>query len=239
MADPCGTVARLLLAPRLVEIALSVLPDTSAAVARSANHPGAASSSPSPPLPSPLSQDKHLDCMSDQRHARRQVSCRRSLPAVPTGELFTNRSIRPQRSRKDRPCDACRKAKHTCQILVRGEPCRRCARTGKTCAFDAPPLARHQSRPRDDTSSPGPGNSTPGRAYAQSWRIDLDAHEGGPSRLAPRRSPSLPRDDKQAQVFGMMLSGLEVNDSDEEANVSVNDRHGTHGVRERLMSRPS
>ena len=42
---------------------------------------------PSPPLPSPLLQDKHLDCMSDQRHARRQVSPRRSLTVVPTGEL--------------------------------------------------------------------------------------------------------------------------------------------------------
>ena len=47
-------------------------------------------------------------------------------------------NLRASRSRKDRPCDACRRLKHSCRIIVRGQPCVNCQRKGKSCTFEAP-----------------------------------------------------------------------------------------------------
>ncbi|KAK6902621.1 hypothetical protein I203_107879 [Kwoniella mangroviensis CBS 8507] len=55
----------------------------------------------------------------------------------------TSNNLRPVRSRKDRPCDYCRRLKHTCRILVRGQACTNCARTKRTCTFEDPPRKRH------------------------------------------------------------------------------------------------
>nr|XP_019043060.1 hypothetical protein I302_08771 [Kwoniella bestiolae CBS 10118]OCF21990.1 hypothetical protein I302_08771 [Kwoniella bestiolae CBS 10118] len=55
-------------------------------------------------------------------------------------------NLRPVRSRKDRPCDYCRRLKHTCRILVRGQACTNCARTKRACTFDEPPRNRHDSK---------------------------------------------------------------------------------------------
>ncbi|WWC66767.1 uncharacterized protein I206_100672 [Kwoniella pini CBS 10737] len=56
-----------------------------------------------------------------------------------TGPLI---NLRPPRSRKDRPCDACRKRKHTCLISVRGQPCNYCKKQNVPCKFDMPPRTK-------------------------------------------------------------------------------------------------
>lgn len=79
-------------------------------------------------------------------------------------------SIRPTRSRKDRPCDRCRKQKQTCQILTRGQPCVLCAKTGKPCTFASPSVNRHRpttaSRAKDELQS---GSRTAG-GPTDAWR---------------------------------------------------------------------
>ncbi|PVI00236.1 hypothetical protein DM02DRAFT_708716 [Periconia macrospinosa] len=72
-----------------------------------------------------------------------------SAPALetPTG--------RPYRSRKERPCDACRKRKVHCQ-MPDAAPCQRCRRTGQACTFLQRPTRRqriHRNSPASDLSS--------------------------------------------------------------------------------------
>jgi hypothetical protein len=55
---------------------------------------------------------------------------------------MVNSSLRAKRSRKDRPCDHCRRLKHACKIIARGEPCDNCVRGQRACTFDGPPLSR-------------------------------------------------------------------------------------------------
>ncbi|GAA5847822.1 hypothetical protein JCM9279_006649 [Rhodotorula babjevae] len=61
----------------------------------------------------------------------------------------TSEAGRAKRSRRDRPCDNCR-AKHQCDIPVRGEPCKTCKSRSKTCTFLDPPTARVR-KPKADT----------------------------------------------------------------------------------------
>lgn len=52
--------------------------------------------------------------------------------------------IRPGRlykSRKSRPCDACRRRKVTC-IMPSGPPCQRCVHFCKDCTFEQAPTKR-------------------------------------------------------------------------------------------------
>lgn len=55
-------------------------------------------------------------------------------------------SVRPKRSRKDRPCDHCRRLKHTCNITVRGSRCANCVKGNRDCTFTGPSVARHVPR---------------------------------------------------------------------------------------------
>lgn len=65
---------------------------------------------------------------------------------------------RPFRSRKNRPCDACRKAKTRCAIPNPGPPCVECQQTGKQCTFDELPPVRKRAPPKrpltPETGSP-------------------------------------------------------------------------------------
>jgi hypothetical protein len=61
-------------------------------------------------------------------------------------------SARLPKSRKDRPCDHCRRLKHTCEITIRGRPCANCVKGRKDCTFDRPAPKRQ----RVPTTSPRP-----------------------------------------------------------------------------------
>ncbi|KAH8824377.1 hypothetical protein DL96DRAFT_1712657 [Flagelloscypha sp. PMI_526] len=54
---------------------------------------------------------------------------------------------RPFRSRKNRPCDACRRAKTRCAIPDVGPPCVECQQTRKQCTFDELPPERKKAKP--------------------------------------------------------------------------------------------
>lgn len=63
-------------------------------------------------------------------------------------------SLRPIRSRKDRPCDYCRQLKHSCHITTRGEPCANCTKTNRECTFYDPPRKRRRGRDSSCTMPP-------------------------------------------------------------------------------------
>ena len=50
-------------------------------------------------------------------------------------ETVSSSPARAPRSRKDRPCDYCRRLKHRCVIIRRGEQCTNCLRTKRECTF--------------------------------------------------------------------------------------------------------
>ncbi|WVQ70403.1 uncharacterized protein L199_008630 [Kwoniella botswanensis] len=70
-----------------------------------------------------------------------------SAKTLSSSPSVTLNNLRPVRSRKDRPCDYCRRLKHTCRILVRGQACTNCARTKRACTFEDPPRKRHAKPP--------------------------------------------------------------------------------------------
>ncbi|KAK0220012.1 hypothetical protein IW262DRAFT_1272670 [Armillaria fumosa] len=59
---------------------------------------------------------------------------------------------RPFRSRKNRPCDGCRRAKTRCAITEVGTPCVECQHTRKKCTFDE--LPRERKKPSKRSLSP-------------------------------------------------------------------------------------
>ncbi|KAJ6627157.1 hypothetical protein B0H10DRAFT_422538 [Mycena sp. CBHHK59/15] len=80
------------------------------------------------------------------------------------------RLSRPFRSRKNRPCDGCRRAKSRCAIPQSGPPCVECQQMGKQCTFDELPPERKKPKPPTSPTtifssssshltvdSPGPG----------------------------------------------------------------------------------
>ncbi|KAK7064416.1 Zn(2)-C6 fungal-type domain-containing protein [Favolaschia claudopus] len=60
---------------------------------------------------------------------------------------------RPFRSRKNRPCDGCRRAKSRCAIPQAGPPCVECQQMNKQCTFDELPPERKKPKP---PASPAP-----------------------------------------------------------------------------------
>ncbi|WWC67176.1 uncharacterized protein I206_101083 [Kwoniella pini CBS 10737] len=58
-------------------------------------------------------------------------------------------------SKKVRPCDNCRRQKHSCHISEPGRPCTDCAARNKECTFVAPPLKRHGKTPPKSSSITG------------------------------------------------------------------------------------
>jgi hypothetical protein len=91
---------------------------------------------------------------------------------------------RPPRSRKNRPCDRCRKSKSRCAIGASGPPCSQCSETRKDCTFElAPPVRkpRLQSTAEDGSSlGLGLGSDDVGGLLM-----------GGRDSDTPTRSPSI------------------------------------------------
>lgn len=93
-------------------------------------------------------------------------------------------SLRPKRSRKDRPCDHCRRSKRSCLITVRGQSCENCAKSGRECSFVGPPLNRHRKE-SDTPSTPGSSHHSKQR-YLVPSRPETDS----PSHPVSRRGES-------------------------------------------------
>ncbi|KAF7320232.1 Zn(2)-C6 fungal-type domain-containing protein [Mycena kentingensis (nom. inval.)] len=77
------------------------------------------------------------------------------LPPAATPQSSIQLS-RPLRSRKVRPCDACRKQKSRCAIPTSGPPCLECMQMGKTCTFEENPPERKKKPPVSSPTLPGP-----------------------------------------------------------------------------------
>ncbi|WRT69218.1 uncharacterized protein IL334_006202 [Kwoniella shivajii] len=94
----------------------------------------------------------HTDA-SNSRGAERHAE---HIQISPTAPSQTTEGGRPLRSRKNRPCDSCRKGKSRCSIGPQGPPCTHCSETNKSCTFDLapPPRKPRQSRPDTGTESP-------------------------------------------------------------------------------------
>ena len=75
---------------------------------------------------------------------------------------------RPYRSRKNRPCDRCRRLKHRCDLPASGPPCEHCATGNASCSFDLDPPIRSRSFKSPDNED-GTKDAKP------------PAHQSGPS----------------------------------------------------------
>lgn len=79
-------------------------------------------------------------------------------PSAPSARSSTAPHLvpgsRPHRSRKNRPCDYCRRSKSRCAIGPAGPPCTLCNDSGRKCTFDhAPPPRPARVVPPTDTGS--------------------------------------------------------------------------------------
>lgn len=99
--------------------------------------------------------------------------------------LLTLCSLRPRRSRKDRPCDRCRRSKRSCHITVRGQACEHCRKAGRECSFIAPPLNRHRQRSTSPDGDARPHDVSPHRAAPST---STGASASGSTVSAPRFS---------------------------------------------------
>ncbi|KAF7339845.1 Zn(2)-C6 fungal-type domain-containing protein [Mycena venus] len=76
-----------------------------------------------------------------------------SQPPSDTGSTPVQLS-RPFRSRKNRPCDGCRRAKSRCAIPQAGPPCVECQQMNKQCTFDElPPERKKPKAPASPTAN--------------------------------------------------------------------------------------
>ncbi|WWC97422.1 hypothetical protein V866_004302 [Kwoniella sp. B9012] len=85
------------------------------------------------------------------------------MPRIPTekeSKIPTANEPRKIGSKKVRPCDNCRRQKHSCHITIPGKPCTDCAARNKECTFIAPPLKRHGKTPPRNTPSSIAGPSS-------------------------------------------------------------------------------
>jgi len=79
---------------------------------------------------------------------------------------------RAPRSRKNRPCDRCRRAKSRCVIIASGPPCKLCNESSRQCTFDyAPPPRPIKIAPREGSASSLPDDAlgSPLSAAARSY----------------------------------------------------------------------
>ncbi|KAJ7139897.1 hypothetical protein C8R44DRAFT_765699 [Mycena epipterygia] len=67
---------------------------------------------------------------------------------------------RPFRSRKNRPCDGCRRAKSRCAIPQSGPPCVECQQMNKQCTFDELPPERKKPKLSSPTTNIGSSHLT-------------------------------------------------------------------------------
>ncbi|KAK4689305.1 hypothetical protein P7C73_g793, partial [Tremellales sp. Uapishka_1] len=105
---------------------------------------------------------------------------------------------RPPRSRKQRPCDPCRRGKNRCTITASGPPCAQCTETKKQCTFDlAPPPRKVPVRPIDDAEEAGPSPSRSKRTRSPSYETYRKRNDYGtmespsPSRRSSGEAPEM------------------------------------------------
>ena len=116
-------------------------------------------------------------------------------------ELATT-GIRPFRSRKQRPCDSCRRKRSRCAILEQGNPCVECRQTGKACTFLDKPLDRKalQQQGRQQQQDPllqlptvtdelAAAAGNPDRAMESFAAGEPALHPHGPPTVTPIISP--------------------------------------------------
>lgn len=86
-------------------------------------------------------------------------------------------SLRPVRSRKDRPCDYCRQLKHSCYIAIRGEPCANCTKTSRECTFHDPPRKRRRGKEPEGACPPSRSreHSPSNQSRRDSWQGSMRA----------------------------------------------------------------
>lgn len=105
--------------------------------------------------------------------------------------------IRPFRSRKQRPCDSCRKKKSRCAILEQGSSCVECRQTGKACTFLAQVRQRKPQQEDQQLQVPILANESLATAGSPDQALDSFAEGGasnypsGPSTISPFPSPQL------------------------------------------------
>ncbi|WVR05522.1 hypothetical protein IAU60_002540 [Kwoniella sp. DSM 27419] len=74
-------------------------------------------------------------------------------PSHPVPPIEPEAGGRPHRSRKNRPCDPCRRRKTRCLISAAGPPCSLCAEAERQCTFSlAPPLRKPRQSVASDLS---------------------------------------------------------------------------------------
>ncbi|WVQ81389.1 hypothetical protein IAT38_003513 [Cryptococcus sp. DSM 104549] len=93
-------------------------------------------------------------------------------PSRPTSAPISTSGGRPPRSRKNRPCDFCRRSKSRCSIGPRGPPCTQCTETKKACTFEAAPPPR---KPRLTAGGEG------GAGGLDDWGVGGEQRQGSGS----------------------------------------------------------
>ncbi|TIA92081.1 hypothetical protein E3P81_01670 [Wallemia ichthyophaga] len=86
-----------------------------------------------------------------------------SIPATHLASTSSAHGARPFRSRKQRPCDLCRRSKTRCFITESGPPCNECKQTNKSCTFQEAPQKRKRKLPlpQDQNLQPPPTTTQP------------------------------------------------------------------------------
>ncbi|KAJ6519595.1 hypothetical protein C8R45DRAFT_27475 [Mycena sanguinolenta] len=93
----------------------------------------------------------------------RNVSQPPSETGSQLGSGMTSGSVqlsRPFRSRKNRPCDGCRRAKSRCAIPQAGPPCVECQQMNKQCTFDELPPERKKPKGPESPTTNMPSTSS-------------------------------------------------------------------------------
>ena len=163
------------------------------------------------------------------------------LPPAPISSIRTTtpNNGRPLRSRRNRPCDHCRRAKARCTIDARGPPCLLCSETDRQCTFDAAPPAR---KPRASTTAPSESVEDDSLSPGQSTRRRRSTSMShSPSNR--RRSHSPPRITSSSSASRVSAgptrpSRLPVSELSSFDHLAKSDKYDAHGERCILPGRP-
>ena len=103
---------------------------------------------------------------------------------------------RAYRSRKDRPCDSCRKRKSRCIIEEAGQNCQSCRTSGKDCTFEISPTPR--SRPvKNEREADEPSRKRSHSLMSQQNQLLLSCANSAPVHPATDSRTSKPKDEDE------------------------------------------